>query len=143
METEHNIRIADNPEVIGSNHVKRPVLLGICRIKRDRSYLLTGTLRRSSSEKFSRKITWLYAFCASAVSTGIKAAMCLPSGERNAANAVLVRVTIIVSSKSKSDQSRKQGYFKFCIRQGVARDIFSKPRPGEKWNGRTPYFQAS
>jgi hypothetical protein len=34
-------------------------LFEICRVKRDCSYLLTGTSRRSSSKKFSREITWL------------------------------------------------------------------------------------
>src|SRR6202521_4494681 len=38
--------------------------------------------RRTSSKKFSRKITWFCAFCPSAVSTGINAAMRLPSGAR-------------------------------------------------------------
>ena len=31
--------------------------------------------RRTSSKKFSRRITWFCAFCASAVSTGINATM--------------------------------------------------------------------
>ena len=39
--------------------------------------------RRTSSKKFSRKITWLCAFCPSAVSTGINATMRLPSGARS------------------------------------------------------------
>ena len=53
------MRFADNPEVIGSNHANGLVLLRICRIKRDYSYLPTGTLRRTSSKKFSRNITGL------------------------------------------------------------------------------------
>jgi hypothetical protein len=48
------------------------LLLKILKDKRDCGYLLTGTLRRTLSKKFSRKITWLCAFCASAVSTDIK-----------------------------------------------------------------------
>ena len=39
--------------------------------------------RRTSSKKFSRKITWFCAFCSSAVSTGINATMRLPSGARS------------------------------------------------------------
>jgi hypothetical protein len=41
-------RVADDPEVIRPNHVKGSFLLKICRIKHDYSYLLTGTLRRTS-----------------------------------------------------------------------------------------------
>jgi hypothetical protein len=37
------------------NHLKKLVLLKIWRIKRDCSYLPSGALRRSSSEKFSRR----------------------------------------------------------------------------------------
>ena len=50
------------PHFIRPNHLKKLVLLKIWRIKRDCSYLPTGTSRRSSSEEFSKKITW---FCAS------------------------------------------------------------------------------
>src|ERR1700692_392075 len=39
--------------------------------------------RRTSSKKFSRKITWLCAFCPSTVSAGINATMRLPSGARS------------------------------------------------------------
>jgi hypothetical protein len=46
-------------------------------------YFPTGTLRCSSSAKFSRKVTWFCACCASAPSTGISAAMRLPSGARS------------------------------------------------------------
>ena len=72
---DDNFRVADHTEVIGSDHAKRLFLLEICRIKRDCSYLPTGTFRRSWSEKFIRKVTWLCVFCPSAVSTGIIAAM--------------------------------------------------------------------
>src|ERR1019366_2636072 len=40
--------------------------------------------RRTSSKKFSRKITWLCVFCPSAVSTGINATIRLPSGAGSA-----------------------------------------------------------
>ena len=43
-------------------------------------YFPTGTLHRSSSEKFSRKTTWLCTGRYSGVSTGISAIMRLPSG---------------------------------------------------------------
>src|SRR5262249_31750341 len=49
---------------------------------RDCSYLPVGTLRRSSSKKFWRKVTWFCVFCPSAVSTGINETMRLPSGAR-------------------------------------------------------------
>ena len=55
-----NLRFADQPQVIGSNHAKRPVLLKICRIKRDCSYLLVGTFHRIASKIFSRRVT-IYA----------------------------------------------------------------------------------
>ena len=80
---EDYLRFADIPYSIRPNHLKGPVLLQICRVKRDCSYLPTGTLRRTSSKKFSRNITWLCAFCPSAVSTGINATMRLPSGARS------------------------------------------------------------
>ena len=51
-----SFRFADQPEVVGSNRTKRLILLKICRVKRGCSYLPTGTARRSSSEKFLRKI---------------------------------------------------------------------------------------
>jgi hypothetical protein len=57
---------------------KRWFLLEICRVKRNCNYLPIGALRRTSSEKFSRKVTW---FCASAVAIGINAAMRLPVGQ--------------------------------------------------------------
>src|SRR6202521_1763978 len=80
-ETDY-LRFADDTHSIRPNHLKRLVLLEISRIKSDCRYLPTGTLRRSSSEKFIRKVTWFCAFCASAVSIGINAAMRLASGAR-------------------------------------------------------------
>src|SRR4029077_3923539 len=77
------LRIADQPEAIRPNHLKMALLLKICRVKRGCSYLPTGTLRRTSSKKFSRNISWLCAFCPSAVSTGINATMRLTSGARS------------------------------------------------------------
>jgi hypothetical protein len=56
---EDNLRFADQPQVIGSDHTKSLVLLKICRIKRDCSYLPIGTLRRTSSKKFSREMPLL------------------------------------------------------------------------------------
>ncbi len=47
-----NVRFADHPYSIRPNKPKRLVLLEICEIKRDCSYLPPGTLRRSSSKKF-------------------------------------------------------------------------------------------
>src|ERR1700693_4429902 len=77
---QHYFSVADKPYSIHPNHPKRLVLLEICEVKRDCSYLPIGTLRRTSSEKFSRKITWFCAFCPSTVSAGINATMRLPSG---------------------------------------------------------------
>ena len=51
MGSEDNLRVADHTEVIGSNQAKSLVLLEICEVKRDCSYLPTGTLRRTSSKK--------------------------------------------------------------------------------------------
>ena len=59
---EDYLRFADDTYSIRPNHLKRLVLLKICRVKRDCSYLPIGTLRRTSSMKFSRKITWFCAF---------------------------------------------------------------------------------
>jgi len=43
------VRFADDSYSIRLNHLKRLALLEICRVKRDCSYLPTGTLRRTSS----------------------------------------------------------------------------------------------
>ena len=56
------VSVVYKPHFIRPNHLKKLVLLKIWRIKRDCSYLPTGTLRRSSSEKVSRKITLFCAF---------------------------------------------------------------------------------
>jgi hypothetical protein len=65
------------------NTSKALFLLKIYRVQRNRSYLPTGTLHRSSSKKFSRKGAWFCVFCASAVSTGINATFRFPSGVRD------------------------------------------------------------
>jgi hypothetical protein len=57
MVFEDNFRFAENPYFIRPNHLKRLVLLKIWRAKRYCSYLPTGTFRRTSSKKFSRRIT--------------------------------------------------------------------------------------
>lgn len=46
-------------------------------------YLSTGTRRRSSSKKFSRKITWLRGSRCCGVSAGMRATMRLPSGDKS------------------------------------------------------------
>jgi hypothetical protein len=80
---EDYLRFADKPYSIRSNRLKNVLLLKIRKAKCDYSYFPAGTLHRSSSKKFSRKITWFCAFCPSAVSTGINATMHLPSGARS------------------------------------------------------------
>jgi hypothetical protein len=74
-----NFRVPGNPFPVQPARFQRP-LNAVSGTSGKGSYLLMGALRCSSSEKFSRKITWLCICCASGVSTGINAAMCLPSG---------------------------------------------------------------
>jgi hypothetical protein len=75
-----NFRMADNPSPIQPARFPMRPLNAVSPLPGECSYLLVGTLRCGSSKKFSRKITWLCACCASGVSTGMSAAMRLPAG---------------------------------------------------------------
>src|SRR5262249_52133115 len=81
--------IAPELGIGGPPHFAHPTLadLGGDPVMRDgllRSHWRsTGTRRRSSSKKFSKKITWFCVFCPSVVSSGISPTMRLTSGARS------------------------------------------------------------
>src|SRR5262249_54910237 len=64
-------------------------------------HLFSGTRRRSSSKKFSRKMRWLRDCCALAPSAGMTATRRLPSGARST---FLLELAVFASTFS--DHSR-------------------------------------